>query len=176
VAYRELTRIGAKEVLRNWQAGQAEQRIARETGVDRNTVGPYVRLAGLSSVCRGTAISTTTTTSTPSPSAAFGQMSANSAGQPAGAGSSAFGQMSANSAGQPAGAGSSAFGQMSARSAGQPSGRRWQQRVRADVRQERRPAVWQALALRVRADVRQERTPAGRRPAVRRGESPLPTC
>lgn len=45
MAYRELTMIDVKEVLRRWQAGHAERRIARETGLDRKTVGRYVRWA-----------------------------------------------------------------------------------------------------------------------------------
>ncbi len=45
MAYRELSMIDVKEVLRRWQAEQSERRIARETGLDRKTVGRYIRWA-----------------------------------------------------------------------------------------------------------------------------------
>jgi transposase len=37
--------IDVKEVLRRWQAGQSARRIARESGIDRKTVGRYVATA-----------------------------------------------------------------------------------------------------------------------------------
>jgi hypothetical protein len=43
--YRELTMIDIKEVLRRWSARQSLHRIARETGVDGNTVRRYVHAA-----------------------------------------------------------------------------------------------------------------------------------
>lgn len=45
MAYRELTMIDVKEVLRRWQAGHSERKISRETGLARRTVGGYVRWA-----------------------------------------------------------------------------------------------------------------------------------
>jgi transposase len=45
MSYRELTMIDVKEVLRRWQAAQSERQIARETGIDRKTVGRYIATA-----------------------------------------------------------------------------------------------------------------------------------
>lgn len=45
MAYRELTMIEVREVLRRWQAGQGVRRIARETGLDRKTVRRYEEAA-----------------------------------------------------------------------------------------------------------------------------------
>lgn len=45
MAFRELTMIDVREVLRRWQAEQSERRIARETGLDRKTVGRYIHWA-----------------------------------------------------------------------------------------------------------------------------------
>jgi len=45
MAYRELTMIDIKEVLRRWLAGHAVRQIAREGGVDRKTVRRYVHAA-----------------------------------------------------------------------------------------------------------------------------------
>lgn len=45
MAYRELTMIDVKEVLRRWSAGQSDREIARATGVDRKTVARYVAMA-----------------------------------------------------------------------------------------------------------------------------------
>lgn len=45
MAYREMTMIEVKEVLRRWTAGQKTREIARATGVDRKTVARYVAMA-----------------------------------------------------------------------------------------------------------------------------------
>jgi transposase len=45
MAFRELTMIDVREVLRRWQARQSERRIARETSADRKTVGRYIHWA-----------------------------------------------------------------------------------------------------------------------------------
>jgi len=45
MAFRELTMIDVREVLRRWQAGQSARQIARETGTDRKTVARYVTAA-----------------------------------------------------------------------------------------------------------------------------------
>jgi transposase len=45
MTYRELTMIDVKEVLRRWQAEQSVRQIARETGIDRKTVGRYIATA-----------------------------------------------------------------------------------------------------------------------------------
>lgn len=45
MAYRELSMIQVKEVLRRWQAGHGERKIGRETGVNRKTVGRYIHWA-----------------------------------------------------------------------------------------------------------------------------------
>lgn len=42
MAFRELTMMDVKEVLRRWQAEHSERRIAREAGMDRKTVGRYI--------------------------------------------------------------------------------------------------------------------------------------
>jgi transposase len=42
MAYRELTMIEVKEVLRRWQAKQGARRIDRETGVNRKTAQRYI--------------------------------------------------------------------------------------------------------------------------------------
>jgi hypothetical protein len=44
MTYRELPMIDVKEALRRWQAGHSNRRIARETGIDRDTLlvnGPH---------------------------------------------------------------------------------------------------------------------------------------
>ena len=46
MAYRELTMIEVKEVLRRVAAGQSARRIARETGIDRKTAGRYIAAGG----------------------------------------------------------------------------------------------------------------------------------
>ena len=45
MAFRELTMIDAREVLRRWQAGQKLREIARGTGLDRKTVRRYLAAA-----------------------------------------------------------------------------------------------------------------------------------
>jgi transposase len=45
MAYRELTMIEIREVLRRWQAAQSLRQIAQETGLDRKTVRRYVKAA-----------------------------------------------------------------------------------------------------------------------------------
>lgn len=45
MAYRELTMIDVTEVLRRWQAGHSDRKIARSTGLDRKTVRRYVQWA-----------------------------------------------------------------------------------------------------------------------------------
>src|SRR5436190_87858 len=45
MTYRELPMIDVKEVLRRWLAGHSNRRIARETGIDRDTAARYVAVA-----------------------------------------------------------------------------------------------------------------------------------
>jgi len=45
MAYRELTRVEAKEILRQWLAGAGKKRIAARVGVDVKTVRRYVSAA-----------------------------------------------------------------------------------------------------------------------------------
>lgn len=45
MAYRELTMIDVKEVLRRWVGGHSNRKIARDTGADRGTVSRYVTVA-----------------------------------------------------------------------------------------------------------------------------------
>jgi transposase len=53
MAFRELTMIDVKEVLRRWSAGQGDRKIAREAGVDRKTVRRYTDAAARLGVERG---------------------------------------------------------------------------------------------------------------------------
>ena len=43
MAFREVTMLEVKEVLRRWLAGEAKKAIARAVGVSRNTVRAYVK-------------------------------------------------------------------------------------------------------------------------------------
>jgi transposase len=45
MTYRELPMIDVKEVLRRWLAGHSNRKIARETGIDRDTAARYVAVA-----------------------------------------------------------------------------------------------------------------------------------
>jgi transposase len=56
MAYRELTMIDVREVLRRWQAGQSGRQIARETGFDRKTVRRYVEAANACELARDRAL------------------------------------------------------------------------------------------------------------------------
>src|SRR3972149_10449249 len=53
MAYRELGMIEIREVVRRWIGGDGLRAIARATGVDRKTVGKYVRAAEATGLCRG---------------------------------------------------------------------------------------------------------------------------
>jgi hypothetical protein len=54
MAFRELTMIDVKEVLRRWSAGQGDRKIGREAGVDRKTVPRYTGAARSLGLERGT--------------------------------------------------------------------------------------------------------------------------
>ena len=45
MAYREVTMVEIKEILRLWLSGRGNKSIARWAGVDRNTVRHYVQVA-----------------------------------------------------------------------------------------------------------------------------------
>jgi transposase len=45
MTYRELTMIDVREVLRHWAAGHSNRQIASRTGIDRDTVGRYIKAA-----------------------------------------------------------------------------------------------------------------------------------
>ena len=45
MAFRELTMIDVKEVLRRWSAGHSDRKIAREASVDRKTAARYTAVA-----------------------------------------------------------------------------------------------------------------------------------
>ena len=45
MAYREVWSVQVLEVIRRWQAGESQRAIARATGLARNTVGKYLRMA-----------------------------------------------------------------------------------------------------------------------------------
>lgn len=53
MAFRELTMIDVKEVLRRWSAGQSDRQIGREAGVDRKTVVRYAAAAKALGLERG---------------------------------------------------------------------------------------------------------------------------
>ena len=53
MAFRELTMIDVKEVLRRWSAGQSDRRIGREAGADRKTVARYTVAATRLGLVRG---------------------------------------------------------------------------------------------------------------------------
>lgn len=57
MAFRELTMIEVKEVLRRWSAGHSDRRIGREAGVDRKTVVRYTRAAAELGLVRGSELS-----------------------------------------------------------------------------------------------------------------------
>ena len=42
MAYREVSRMEIKEIIRRWQAGEVPGRIAFGTGLSRNTVRKYL--------------------------------------------------------------------------------------------------------------------------------------
>ncbi|MEZ4315525.1 MAG: hypothetical protein R3F14_46510, partial [Polyangiaceae bacterium] len=46
MAFRTISLADVKEVLGRWQRGQAQRRIARDTGMDRKTVQRYIEAAG----------------------------------------------------------------------------------------------------------------------------------
>lgn len=46
MAYREVTMIEVKEVIRLWLSGVAKKAISRQLGLDRNTIRKYVKIAG----------------------------------------------------------------------------------------------------------------------------------
>src|SRR5580704_6623300 len=53
MAFRELTMIDVKEVLRRWSAGQSDRKIGREAGADRKTVARYTVAATRLGLARG---------------------------------------------------------------------------------------------------------------------------
>ncbi len=53
MAFRELTMIEVKEVLRRWSAGHSDRKIGREGGVDRKTVSRYTAAAKDLGLARG---------------------------------------------------------------------------------------------------------------------------
>ena len=53
MAYRELTMIDVKEVLRRWSAGHGDRKIAREFGADRKTIARYTKAAAKLGLHRG---------------------------------------------------------------------------------------------------------------------------
>jgi len=53
VAYREVWRVQVLEVIRRWQAGESQRNIAQATGLARNTVGKYLRLAAAAGISPG---------------------------------------------------------------------------------------------------------------------------
>jgi hypothetical protein len=53
MAFRKLTMIDIKEVLRRWSAGQSDRKIGREAGADRKTVARYTTAATRLGFVRG---------------------------------------------------------------------------------------------------------------------------
>lgn len=54
MAFRELSMIDVREVLRRWQAGQSARQIANAGVADRKTVGRYLAVARAQGVTRST--------------------------------------------------------------------------------------------------------------------------
>lgn len=59
MAFREVTMLEVKEVLRRWLAGEAKKAIARAVGVSRNTVRSYLKAAAKCGLQRGAAVELT---------------------------------------------------------------------------------------------------------------------
>jgi transposase len=59
MAFREVTMLEVKEVIRRWLAGEAKKAIARQTGVSRNTVRGYIKAALKSGLRKGAVLSLT---------------------------------------------------------------------------------------------------------------------
>ena len=53
MAFRELTMIDVKGVLRRWSAGQSDRKVGREAGADRKTVARYTTAATRLGLARG---------------------------------------------------------------------------------------------------------------------------
>jgi hypothetical protein len=53
MAFREVSMLEVKEVLRGWLAGEAKKALARRTGLSRNTVKSYIRAAVKCGLCVG---------------------------------------------------------------------------------------------------------------------------
>ena len=47
MAYREVHRVESREIIRRWQVGFSQRRIASGTGLSRVTVRRYIEAAGL---------------------------------------------------------------------------------------------------------------------------------
>ena len=45
MAYREVLSVEIREIIRRWQAGLSQRRIARGTGLSRQTVRRYIEAA-----------------------------------------------------------------------------------------------------------------------------------
>ena len=50
MAYREVSRMEIKEIIRRWQAGDGPRQIAAGTGLSRNTVRKYLAAARLQGI------------------------------------------------------------------------------------------------------------------------------
>lgn len=51
MGYRELSRMDIQEVIRRWQAGESQRAIARGSGLARDTVAKYLRVAQEQGLC-----------------------------------------------------------------------------------------------------------------------------
>src|SRR5690348_6347632 len=52
MGYREVRDVDIGEVLRRWQGGESQRKIAAATGLSRNTVAKYIELAGQAGIDR----------------------------------------------------------------------------------------------------------------------------
>ena len=52
MAYREVSRMEIKEIIRRWQAGESPGRIAFGTGLSRNTVRKYLAATETQGIAR----------------------------------------------------------------------------------------------------------------------------
>src|SRR5262245_35334163 len=59
MAFREVTVLEVKEVVRRWLAGEAKKAIAQETGLSRNTVRGYIKAALKAGLRKGAVLTVT---------------------------------------------------------------------------------------------------------------------
>ena len=53
MAYREVTRVEIPDIIRRWQAGDRQRKIALGTGLSRDTIAKYITAAQGASIAQG---------------------------------------------------------------------------------------------------------------------------